>query len=500
MRVTTGAFTNHYLKNTNTALENQLKIIDRIQSQRKYNRASEDSVSAAKAAHIRKSLANLDIYDENVNNAKELYKAAEDMLYDIANEAYLTVNERLISAQSTKDQDQLNILAQEIEQKADHMLQDMNADFGERQMFGSTSNDKTPFTVFSYVKVLDSSGNEIASFGNLPDTAKTAAGDAVSFMIMNDESFYDKDGNVVDLTAASAGDELYDSEGNKYNVVADGSGSVKDAVTGQTYDKIYPNSQQFYDEEGNVIDVTASNFTGSVYYDGPDKNTAVKFTVNGEADGLAGMDSRVVCYNDVPVNLSGDDLLNAVQGGTLVYYDKDGNYAQTKTINTTVEAGAKGTAEDFPGAGPIYVDIGLGINYSKLDSTALDISLNGAKMTGCGTDKEGDARNIIQLCYDAANALRSGDLSEVNKYIDKVTAARNIVLSSITDLGIKQNNMDFYIDKNETFRLSLSEKQNDLEGCDLTEEITNWKSAEAAYNATLSMGSSSLPKSLFDFI
>lgn len=378
MRVTTNAYTSNYLKNNNSLLSNMLNIENRILSQRKYNRASEDSVSAAKAAHVRKSLENLDIYDENCKTAKNLFYAAEDVLYDIANKTYLTVNQKITSAQDTKDQTQLDILAQEIEQMAEHMVQDMNSDFAERQMFGSTSHDKTPFTTFNKVIVRDAEGNEIQSFG--------------------------------------------------------------------------------------------------------------------------GGDSTVVCYNDVPLNMQGQELLDAVQGGTFEYYDAEGNLVESKTIDVDVEAGNTGDANAFPGSNPIYIDIGLGINYAKLDATALDISLNGAEITGCGVDSDGDALNLIQLTYDAAAALRAGDMEAVNRYIDKLDAANTKVLNAVTDLGIKQNNLDFYTDKNSVYRLSLLEKQNDLEGADLEEEITNWKTVSAAYNAALSMGSNILPKSLFDFI
>lgn len=378
MRVTTNAYTNNFLKNNNSLLNNMLDVQNRILTKRKYNRASEDSVSAAKAAHVRKSLANLDIYDENCRTAKDLFAAAESVLYNIANETFLDLNAKVVSIQDTKNQTEFNIIAQEIEEYAKHMVQNMNTDFAGRQMFGSTSNDKTPFTTFGSVKVFDADGNEIGEFG--------------------------------------------------------------------------------------------------------------------------GEDRTVVCYNDVPVNMQGEDLLKAVNGGKFEYYDAEGNLVETKTISYPVDPANTGDHDAFPGSHPIYVDIGLGINYAKLDATALDMSLNGAEITGCGIDKDGDSLNLIQLVFDTATALRAGDTATVNKFIDKLDAANTKVLNAITDLGIKQNNMSFYMSKNEVNKINLLEKQNDLEGCDIEEEITNMKTVEAAYNASLSMGSSILPKSLFDFI
>ncbi|MBQ5417967.1 MAG: hypothetical protein IIU25_03020, partial [Oscillospiraceae bacterium] len=158
----------------------------------------------------------------------------------------------------------------------------------------------------------------------------------------------------------------------------------------------------------------------------------------------------------------------------------------------------------YNGAGGIYIDVGLGVRYnddgSIVPSTALDISLNGAKLTGCGTDDDNDSLNIIQLTFDAAKAVYNNDRSSANRYIDKLQKAQSTVLSGIAELGIKQNNIEFYTDKNEEYRINLSEQQKNTEGCDLTEEITNWTNREAAYNAALQMGARSVPQSIFEFL
>ena len=500
MRVTTKAYTTNYLKNNNSLLTNLLKSESKILSQRKYNRASEDSVSAAKAAHVRKSLSNLKMYDENCQTAKDLFYAAEEVLYDIANSTFLNVIQKVDSAQDTKNQVQLDILAAEIEEMADHMVQDMNSDFAERQMFGSTSNDKTPFTVYSRVEVFDKDGNVVKLLGNQPDTAEKN-GNPVNVFTMSGETFYDAEGNAIDYTTAAPDTELFTEEGVKYGVKADGSGNLI-APDGTVYTEVFTPTQKYYDAEGNEI-VDLENYSGEVYYSSADIESpdTVKFTVNGSFDGSNAQKDRIVCYNDVPVDFAGDDLLNTVNGGMVVCYDEKGNVVNQVEFSKDNNY-LTGDHTGFPGSKPIYVDIGLGINYAKtkIDSTALDVSLNGAQITGYGTDKDGDALNLIQLTYDAANALRAGDLESVNRFIDKLDDANTKVLNTITDLGIKQNNLDFYTSKNEVYRLSLLEKQNDLEGCDLEAEITNWKTVDAAYNASLSMGSKVLPKSLFDFI
>ncbi|MCI7766851.1 MAG: hypothetical protein MSJ26_02570 [Oscillospiraceae bacterium] len=480
MRVTNSAFSGAFLNSYNSLLSDYLKSQKKILTQRKYSRASEDSSSAAKAAHVRKSLENLDIYDENLNTAKDLFYAAEDALYDIADKTYLNVKSKIVSVQDTMDQTELDIISLELEQQAEHMIQDMNTDFATRQMFGSASNDKTPFTVYSKVEITMADGT-VKVFGNETDTAAVNGTDitileADSIETAEDGSIW---ANGIALTETSDG--FYtDENGNLYAKAP----------------------EKYYDSDGNEITGLA-DFKGETYYSSPDKDAAdtIKFTVNGSPDFSPSPSERIVCYNDIPVNLMGDELKNAVNGSTIKYYDDKGELVETKEINAPTESGG---ADGFPGTNPIYVDIGLGMKYygngAVNPSTALNMSLNGAEITGCGTDDDNDSLNLIQLVYDAAAALRRGDTESVNRYIDKLDEANSKVMDSITTLGVKQNNMQMYLDRNEVYRINLSEKQNSIEGVDIEREITNMKSIEAAYNASLSLGSGVIPKSIFDFV
>ena len=134
--------------------------------------------------------------------------------------------------------------------------------------------------------------------------------------------------------------------------------------------------------------------------------------------------------------------------------------------------------------------------------TVMDVSLNGAKLTGCGTDglDPADSNNIIQLTFDAAYAVRNGDLESANRLIDKLQKAQTTVLEGITRMGATQNKIDFYLNKNEDYRYNLSEDQNETEGVKIEKEITNMTAAQAAYNAALQLGARAIPQSIFSYI
>lgn len=331
MRVTNSIQNRMYLKNTHNNLESMLKSMNRMITNRAYDRASEDSINASKAMTTRRQLSNLSMYEDNLNTAYEFFTNAEINLYEMNNKYSTTILPKVEQAvNSSYAADDRAAIGLELKEVAGHFLNLMNSDFAERQVFGGTSNNATPFTT-----TVDANGRTIVNY-------------------------------------------------------------------------------------------------------------------NGEP---------VDSYNN---------------------------------------------PEDFEGAGPIFIDIGLGIKYDddyNVDpQTAMDIALNGAKMTGCGVDDDGYSQNMIQLVYDAATACENDDPETLNALIDKLAAANGTVLSAITIIGSKYNSVEFYRDKNSDYEYSLLERQNDVEGVDFNEELTKYEALDASYQAALKLSSKVLPRSIFDFV
>lgn len=159
----------------------------------------------------------------------------------------------------------------------------------------------------------------------------------------------------------------------------------------------------------------------------------------------------------------------------------------------------------FPYSNEVFADVGIGIDVDKETQqvdpqSALQISFNGAEITGCGTDDEGDPKNFVQIALDIANSLKSHDTAKATKLIDKLITSQNNVLVSISDIGNAEEFIEFTQNRLTTQEFNLQERQNDLEATDKYKEITNWKSLDATYNAVLQMSSSVLPASIFNFI
>lgn len=400
MRVTNNITTGQFLRNNNRALTTMLKSHNRIMTQRRFNRVSEDSINGSKTMTIRRQLRDLDMYEDNLSTAKELFSAAETNLMSIAHDIYIKVEEKLVAATNgTYDQMDLNIFAVEFDELAEHMVETLNGDFAERQLFGGTSNDPIPFSVQK--------------------------------MVMKDSA-----GNVV-----------------------------------------FPPNYDEYAAEGKLADLP-----------------------------------KVVTYNGIPINVDINDATLTNGTYTTVQLDDAGNEVAESVKSYELDFDEARLKKDssllYPGSKPIYIDIGLGIkyneNYEVDPQTALDISMNGAKITGCGVDEgEGGkvySQNLIQLVLDAATALRNGDQPTANAIIDRAKEANNHILTQITTLGTKQSSIEFYLNKTEDYRFNLKERQNLVEGTDMEAEITNYEAVKAAYDATLKIGAQLLPHSIFDFI
>lgn len=387
MRVTQNMMNKQYLRNTNNVLSSKLKSLNRIQRQKAYTRVSEDSINASKALSTRRQLANIEMYNANLNTSKEIFNAAETNLYSISSKNYEDINTRLLAAcNGTYSDYDRGIFADELEHLGNFIVDTMNSDFAERQLFGGTSNGATPFTIQDSCIVKDSGGN---------------------------------------------------------------------VVFPKNYDPANPSTR------------------------------------------------KIVCYNGVPVDLNAADLPG--DGDYSITSVKDGA-TTTKDIFLNVENAVlhNNNALLFPGSDPIYVDVGMGVkydeNYNVDPQTVMDISLNGAQMIGSGVNYNGLSKNFAQLVLDTAEALRQDNVSFANHAIDGLSNCHSTVLTNITKLGALQNSIDFYLEKNDDYELNLQERQNNVEGVDIYEEITNYDAMDAAYNASLSLSSKVLPKSIFDFI
>ncbi|MBD5141193.1 MAG: hypothetical protein HDT25_07260 [Ruminococcus sp.] len=530
MRITDKISNGTFLTNNTRLRSNLLGSYTRIMTQRRFNRVSEDSINGAKAMIIRRDLRDLDIYDSNLSSAKQLFTEAESNLTDIASKNYISVKEILVaSSTGSYSQMELDSYATALDQIAEQMVSTMNADFSDRQIFGGTNNSSPPFAIgrycitneggevvyppyyYDYYVGADATQKQVDQAN--ADIAKLAQYNIDGVENMNKDEL-GKEVAAIRENLKKLNLELTLNEDNQYMVTAVADNGKGDKIEILNY------QGEFKEVSCDINTTQDGETTVGISVDGveitPKGNPPKENEVKSHFE-MADI-PRSVTYNGIPVDFDVMHRMTDANGNkfdiqigekfTIKALNDDFTWGEEKEIAPNVEAAVKGRDNSliFPGSEPIYIDIGIGIKYDKDNDykvdpqTAMDISLNGASVTGSGLDSEGYSKNLMQLVLDAARALKKGDQSTVNAIIDKADISNNNVLTAITTLGSRQNSIEFYVNRNDDSRYNLRERQNIVEGTDMETEISYWESLMAAYEASLKVGTQVIPNSIFNYI
>ena len=131
----------------NAALERKNASERKINSTKRYNRASEDPISAAKALRTRKAISNTNDYLGNLETAEQIYNGADSVLMNVNDILDNIIEKVTYAANGTQHDEDEEILAQTVETFADEIVRLFNTDIAERRIFGGVNNDTTVFKI-----------------------------------------------------------------------------------------------------------------------------------------------------------------------------------------------------------------------------------------------------------------------------------------------------------------------------------------------------------------
>jgi flagellin-like hook-associated protein FlgL len=156
------------------------------------------------------------------------------------------------------------------------------------------------------------------------------------------------------------------------------------------------------------------------------------------------------------------------------------------------------------GAESRYVDIGIGMDVdgggNVTPQSALDTAYSGVTLLGSGVDGDGLSNNLYQLLGQIADKLETGDLSNMDMYLNKLDAKADDIRMQYVSVGEKSNYITFFADKLDRDKLASSTKSNKLEELSLEEGAIQFSQQELVYNACLQMGMKLLQPSLMDYL
>lgn len=154
MRITDNGVTQTYMKNLQRNISNLSSSNLKLTSGRKYVHVSEDTGSAARAFAVRDQLTKNQEYISTVENAVGELDTADDNVMTVSSilkEVYSKVTTAL---GGSKEQEDLDAIAKELDGLKNEILQTMNAKYGDKFLFSGSGNDQVPFSVDENGKLL----------------------------------------------------------------------------------------------------------------------------------------------------------------------------------------------------------------------------------------------------------------------------------------------------------------------------------------------------------
>jgi flagellin-like hook-associated protein FlgL len=333
-----------YLRNNNMTKKNMTDAYQRILTQKKYTRTSQNPLASEKAMNIRKGLRDLDNWDDNINTATQFFKTAESTLTQVSSDLYNRANTLMIQGSTTTvGSEGMAAVGVSLRQTAEEMVDTLNIDYNGRQMFGGASQDKVPFEIkkvnaeWSYNGVDYSDGTDDGS-GTV-----TYAAEKVTYLD-------------IDMTTIKRGDptvQATDSAGNPL-VDVNGDPVMQDAKlfygTQINDDGTYYENVLVPGQDSVLVDIgLGASFDENNNYE-LDPNTAFDTALKGFEILGYGTDSDGFPTNILQLTL---DAAKVAMDGDINKVDKLNNFidrtesARTNIQDTITELGVNYTSLDY---------------------------------------------------------------------------------------------------------------------------------------------------------
>lgn len=138
--------------------------------------------------------------------------------------------------------------------------------------------------------------------------------------------------------------------------------------------------------------------------------------------------------------------------------------------------------------GDIKFDIGVGVRVVA--------NISGDKIFGAS----GASDNIFLVMKDLSAALASGNQQAIGATIGRLDSRNDAFLQARAEVGARQNRIQLAQSRLDDISMNLQTLQSKAEDADIPAVITNLKTDENVYNASLSVGSKIISTSLVDFL
>jgi flagellar hook-associated protein 3 FlgL len=463
-------------------------VMEKMASQKKINRPSDDPIGMSRILSLRKSMASVEQYRRNINSCNSWIEITESKLSSV--DDLLANAQEIAIAQSTAtaSAETRSISAATVQQIIDEMLSLANSKYGDRYLFSGTRMDEAPFSS----SCTDSSriGNFVAAEGNAFDGDVTASGT------------YSGDPYVVRIvTGGSLGEATYevsDDGGSTWSLPATVPASGTVSLPGGLDLTFHDNGTNHLaagdtfslrtveSAEGNAFD---GDVTASGTYSGSVNKTYVVKIIDSGAFGVA----TYQVSNDGGKNWSSTDTIPG--DGTIHDLGGDG-------IDLTFTAGSIDlTANDIfyvnayaPG---YYNGNGEELSVEIGKDTSFDYSISGESVF---TDNGGVNVDIFKVLNDLKSSLEANDPDGIAAQLDNLQEASGQVNENIARCGARMNRLEIAENNMADLDFNLTKLISNTEDADISEIATELAMKEIALKASYAMASKIESFTILDFL
>lgn len=191
-------------------------------------------------------------------------------------------------------------------------------------------------------------------------------------------------------------------------------------------------------------------------------------------------------------NTTGVNSSLSITGGTLA----TSFLSSAGTLSDLVSAaGTDGVTKYVVAAKNSNADEG-NINYEIGTGIYMPVNVSGNAVFGTSSDKD----NLFGVLENIINKLDAGDTAGVSNQLGNLDSRLTKLLETRSDIGAKQSRVQLSSDRLKDSSINLQSLQSKVEDADIAELITNLKTNENIYQASLSVGSKIITPSLVDFL
>ena len=498
-------------------------LLEKIASQKKVNRASDDPVAATKIIDIRQGKAANEQYRKNMDSCDSWISATESNL----SSAYdLLVSAQMIAvgqATATSNAVTRQIAAQQVQSLIDEMSSLANAKSGNRYLFSGSQTSTQPFSsVLSAATIeqaQEAGGNTftgtVTSSGTYTGTVNktyavkiTADGvlKAGGAVITAATLIKDIDG----YTGYAATDYIHlggtDTNGN---TVSDDTFTVLPTTTvGDLLTKINTTFATAGATVTATIDAAGKLMVVADPADPPgpgDSLPAVQISVKnfgGTADNTFRFDAAYQFSTDGGREWNRTDLSMSMAGGSVTFGDGDG---VTLTFNDALGTQTLGT-KAF-GENDIFYVNAIAPGYYRGDSENLSMTINrGTNLTYNITGAEAftsagsNGVDVFATLYTLKDALNNNNVQGISGQLDNLKSAQNQVTLNQSRSGTKANHLEVVKNSLADFDTKLNDLLSVAQDADLADLITRLSMKEIALQASYSMAAKIRETTILNFL